>query len=61
MPKVLCISGMAIAGVIFILFVLDLFTAMPFGKAGGMLMDIFFLLCAAGLAFLSWSAFREQD
>jgi hypothetical protein len=31
----------------------------PFSKAA-MIMDILFVLCAAGLGWLSWSTFKEQ-
>lgn len=61
MPKGLCISGMVIAILIFLLFLSDLVVPSgmaPFKKAS-MLMDIAFVICAAGLGYLSWSSFRE--
>lgn len=59
MPKVFCIVGMVVAGLLAFLFALDAALGFPFGRAS-LLMDIAFLLCAAGLGFLSWSTFREQ-
>lgn len=62
MPKGLCMTGMAIAILIFMLFLLDL--VLPTGwapfKRASILMDIAFVICAIGLGYLSWSTFREQ-
>jgi fructose-specific phosphotransferase system IIC component len=61
MLKALCIVGMVVAGMLVILFGLDL--ALPVGKPFGgvsMVMSIGFLFCAAVLGYLSWSTFREQ-
>jgi len=61
MPKALCIVGMVVAGILVILFGLDL--ALPYGKPfGGVstIMSIGFLVCAAVLGYVSWSTFREQ-
>jgi hypothetical protein len=60
MPKVLCMTGMVIAILILLLFMLDLVVAFPFQRTS-MLMDIVFVLCAGGLGYLSWATFREQD
>ena len=60
MPKALCYSGMAIAAVILIFFLLDLATGIPFKKANW-LMDLMFVICAGGLGYLSWATLREQD
>lgn len=59
MPKGLSIFGMVIASLIFLLFVLDLAIGFPFSRAA-MLMDIIFILCAAGLGWLAWGTFKEQ-
>ena len=59
MPKALSISGMVIAVLIFLLFVLDLALAFPFQRSSW-IMDIVFVLCAAGLGYLSWTTFKEQ-
>ena len=59
MPKALSISGMVIAVLIFLLFVLDLALAFPFQRSS-MMMDIVFVLCALGLGYLSWITWKEQ-
>ena len=60
MPRVLTIVGMAIAVVILVLFALDLATSIPF-KRQNLMMDIAFVICSAGLAYLSWSAMRDLN
>ncbi len=60
MPKVLCMTGMVIAILILVLFLLDLAVKFPFARIS-MMMDIVFVLCAVGLGYLSWSTLREQD
>jgi fructose-specific phosphotransferase system IIC component len=52
---------MVVAGILAILFGLDL--ALPVGKPFGgvsMVMSIGFLICAAILGYVSWMTFREQ-
>jgi hypothetical protein len=63
MPKLLCLGGLVVAGLIFLLFLVDLI--MSLGGMGAlfhypsMLMDIAFMVCSGILGYLSWSAFRE--
>ena len=45
MPKVLTISGMVVAGILLLLFIIDIAAGWPFKKAS-MMMDIGFILCA---------------
>ncbi len=61
MEKQLCWAGMGVAGVLFIVFLLDFITKMPFGlrEVSGAV-EIIILLCCALLGYLSWDAFREQ-
>jgi hypothetical protein len=66
MPKALCLTGLVVAGLVFLLFFLDLLFGLigmsslaPF-KMASMLMDILFVLCALGLAYLSWATFKQQ-
>lgn len=59
MQKALCMVGMAVAIILALLFLLDLLLGIPFRQAS-MLMDIFMLLCAAGLGYVSWSTYQEQ-
>jgi hypothetical protein len=60
MPKVLCLTGMVIAILILVLFLLDLATKFPFQRINTF-MDITFVVCAVGLGYVSWSTLREQD
>ena len=60
MPKALCLTGMVIAIVVFLLFLLDLIIKVPFQRADPV-MDVVFVLCAGVLGFISWTTFREQD
>ena len=60
MGKGMTIGGMVIAVLILILFALDLILGIPFKKAS-LAMDIAFVVCALGLAFLSWSTLRDFD
>ena len=62
MPKALCWTGMVIALLVLALFLFDLVvpaTMAPFKKSSAML-DLLFVLFAAGLAYLSWSTLQEQ-
>jgi hypothetical protein len=58
MPKVLTISGMVVAGILLLLFIVDIAAGWPFKKAS-LMMDIGFIICALALGYLSWSSFRE--
>ncbi len=66
MPKVLCLIGLVVASLVFLIFLLDLLFGLigvdalaPF-KLVSVIMDILFILCAAGLAYASWSSYKEQ-
>ena len=62
MPKALCMSGMVVAILVLILFLVDLVAPSayaPFRKAD-IMMDILMLVSAAMLGFISWMTFREQ-
>ena len=50
---------MVVAGLLLVLFGLDLIIKVPFGGAS-MLMDIGFVVVSAILGVLSWLTFREQ-
>ena len=58
MPKALTIAGMVVAGLLLLIFILDLSTGIPF-KTASKAMDIGFIICSLALAYLSWSTFRE--
>ena len=59
MPKALCLVGTVVAVLLFLVFGLDLAVGFPF-RRDSMLMDGGFLVCAAILGYLSWTALREQ-
>jgi hypothetical protein len=64
MPKVLCISGLSVAAVMFVLFSWDLISFVapawaPF-KGASKLMDMAFVISAVGLAYISWMTWKEQ-
>ena len=66
MPKALCLVGMVISVLVFLVFLSDII----FGVAGqpdlapfrlqSVVMDILFLIASAGLALMAWVTFREQ-
>lgn len=58
MAKVMTLSGMAIAGLIALIFGLDLILAIPFGRQN-VIMDLGMVICAGILGYLSWNAYRE--
>lgn len=58
MAKAMTFGGMAVAGLVLLLFGLDLVSGFPFGGEN-MLIDIGFVICAGILGYLSWNAFRE--
>ncbi len=60
MPKALCIFGMTVAGLLLLLFGLDLAIGAPFNGANKMLTDIPMIIAAVGLGFISFTTFREQ-
>jgi high-affinity Fe2+/Pb2+ permease len=59
MQKALCMVGMGVAIILVILFLLDIVARIPFRQAS-ILMDVFMLICAAGLGYVSWATFQEQ-
>jgi hypothetical protein len=59
MPKVLCILGMVVAGLLLVMFGLDLAIKFPFGGASA-LVSVGFIVASLILIYLSWSTFREQ-
>jgi hypothetical protein len=58
MPKALTISAMVIAGLLFVLFALDLAAGIPFGQAS-MIMDVGVLISSALLGYMGWSVYKE--
>jgi hypothetical protein len=58
MPRVLTVAGMVVAGLLVLMFGLDLAVRVPFGRAS-LAMDVAILICAAALGYMSWSTYRE--
>ncbi|MEQ1826739.1 MAG: hypothetical protein ABL921_12370 [Pirellula sp.] len=63
MPKLLCLGGLVVAGLIFLLFLVDLIMVLAGMGAlfsyPSLLMDIAFIVCSGILGYLSWTAFKE--
>jgi len=60
MEKNLCIASMSVAGLLLLLFVLDLAIGIPFGGGGTFLMiDIVGVVAGLLLLYLSWNALRD--
>ena len=63
MPRIMCLGGLVVSGLVFLLFLVNFI--MTIAGMGAlfryqiMLMDIVFLICSGTLGYLSWSAFRE--
>lgn len=63
MPRLLCLTGLVVSGLVFLLFTADLLIYL-LGMGSifwytNLLMDIVFILCAGLLGYLSWTAYRE--
>jgi hypothetical protein len=58
MSKALTILGMVVAGLVALLFAIDLAVGIPFDRANTV-MDIGALIAAAILGYLSWDALRD--
>jgi hypothetical protein len=58
MPKALTISGIVVAALVLLVFLLDLALGIPFRKAS-IALDIGFIVSALVLGFLGWSTYRE--
>lgn len=58
MSKALTIVGMVVAGLVGLIFLLDLAVGVPFDRASTV-MDVGALIAAALLAYLSWDAMRD--
>ncbi len=55
----LCWSSLGVAGLMFLLFGLDLVLKVPFGKGIGAAVDIIIILASLLLGYLSWNAARD--
>ncbi|MFM8573201.1 MAG: hypothetical protein ACKOAU_16515 [Pirellula sp.] len=63
MPRILCLLGLVVAGLVGLLFLADL--GMSFAGSGGifsypsLMMDLAFIAASGMLGYLAWSALRE--
>jgi len=58
MEKWLCWSSMGVAGLLLLLFILDLAVKMPFGGIS-VTVDVISILASALVLYLAWDAMRE--
>ncbi len=66
MPKVLCMTGIVVSILVFLIFLIHLVLQFVGGSLApystmNVIADVVFMLCAAGLGVLSWMTLREQD
>jgi hypothetical protein len=58
MEKWLCVGSMGVAGLLLLLFLLDLLTGFPFGKVS-FLADVLGILASGLVLYLGYDAFRD--
>ena len=63
MPRLLCLGGLVVAGLVFLLFLLDMIMSLvgmgALFRYPSLLMDITFMLCSGILGYLSWMSLKE--
>jgi hypothetical protein len=63
MPRLLCLGGLVVAGLVLLLFLLDFVMSLSgmgsLFRYQSILMDITFMLCSGVLGYLSWMSFKE--
>lgn len=59
MEKWMCYGALGVAGLMFLLFLLDLIVGIPFGGSAFMMADIFGLLTAIAVGYLAFNALRD--
>jgi hypothetical protein len=60
MPKALCLVGMIVAGLLLLMFGLDLALQIPPFYRMQPIMDIGMVVCAIILGYISWMTLKEQ-
>ncbi|MBY0233091.1 MAG: hypothetical protein K2W96_27730, partial [Gemmataceae bacterium] len=58
MEKWMCYGSMGVAGLLALLFLLDLFVSFPFGRAS-LIVDVFGLIASGLVLFLAYDAFKD--
>jgi hypothetical protein len=59
MEKYMCYSALGVAGVMALLFLLDIILGFPFGGSPFLMVDIFGLLASGIVGYLGYSALRD--
>ncbi len=63
MPRLLCLGGLVVAGLVLLLFLLDFIMSLAgmgaLFRFPSLLMDLTFMLCSAILGYLSWMSLKE--
>jgi threonine/homoserine/homoserine lactone efflux protein len=59
MEKWLCWGSLGVAGLVLLLFLLDLFTSFPFQRISTAV-DIIGILCCGVLGYLAWNALKDM-
>ena len=63
MPRLLCLIGLVVAGLVFLLFAANLVMGLLGGSGifwfPSLMMDIAFIVCSGLLGYLAWTALRE--
>jgi hypothetical protein len=65
MPKALCLTGLVLSALVFLIFFVDLALGMAGSRLAPLmmaswLMDILFMIAAAGIGYAAWMAYKEQ-
>ncbi|MEY4946891.1 MAG: hypothetical protein RIR22_1592 [Planctomycetota bacterium] len=58
MEKWLCWGSMGAAGLVLLLFILDIAISLPFGRSN-VVVDAIAIICSIAVLLLSWDAFRD--
>ena len=58
MEKWMCYGSMGVAGLLLLLFLLDMFLSFPFGRIS-VAVDVFGILAAGVVGYLAFDAFRD--
>jgi hypothetical protein len=59
MEKWLCWGSIATGGILLLLFALNLFLGVPFGKGIGWYVDVVVILASGVVIYLGWDALRD--
>jgi hypothetical protein len=59
MEKWMCYGALGVAGLMFLLFLLDLIIGIPFGGSPFMMVDIFGLLASLAVGYLGYNSMRD--